>query len=915
MGKKSNRIKTVFTNIWSAFEADKEWILGFILLSFAWMGFISTFYKLIIGERWLDFLFKLLNENTLLNIPICICLIALLFKWVDALRLDKVHPLYNIFLVLFVSLLLLLQPAHSSFEINYAKPFYHVDFIDYRVFFSILLGFVFCKTLEFSIINMAGAANKDSTKENEDSITQIKQFLVFFVFAVVSVFLFSYLDSGFDFPQSWIQPFRLMIGILLLWFLNHIVFYRDQIIKWLNKILKKEPVDTQNDLPGFSLDYDENIEQNQPNHLQKYADFIKKRLMSTTMGESFAVGITGEWGAGKTSFLHLLKNKIGNKAIVVEFNPWMCHTPEQITSDFFSTLRNQLSKGHSSLSRSIRLYAKCLNSISIPVASTFTIKLPTFTSESSLKKMKEDLSKRFSRLKKRVVVIIDDIDRLEREEVFEVLRLIRNTADLNNIIYIVAYDKNYVTSVLKEDNDSDKGINFLEKIFQIEIQLPSVPKENIWNTLCSELSRQLNKDINNDNEFKNIAENKKLVLDILNTYRRAKRFARLFSLNYMYLKSDKDVQWSDVFWLDLLQMHDKRTFDILWREPETLLNVNDNLFTYNKEESEVNITDRLLKCLFDSSNNNDIRNESIRRVESFNMYFTLKIPFIKKDIDKLFSMSEDEVDQQVRNWIDSYHINAHDILEVMSEYDCKDLPENQKTIFLKGFLFLVYYHKKDGRKYSDEDEKINKIVQSFIDNGDENSKTRWYTVFENWVRDILKRQILRSWVMDIVKYFDSLFPDKIEKLYKVVINNYCDNNFSESVLYNEQSELYQLISIIPEQDKHRQNVLEEIKKYLPSGKKQLEELIGKLSNLSTSGENPQIKDAILEITQAVVDNLGTSVSPVKTSSSSKPKDKLIFEDQIAMERLEKSALSHAAYDKEVEEDKNLLADIQAEKES
>ena len=47
-----------------------------------------------------------------------------------------------------------------------------------------------------------------------------------------------------------------------------------------------------------------------------------------------------------------------------------------------------------------------------------------------------------------VVIVIDDIDRLEKNELFEVLRLIRNTGNFANLIYVVAYDERYVVEQL-----------------------------------------------------------------------------------------------------------------------------------------------------------------------------------------------------------------------------------------------------------------------------------------------------------------------------------------------------------------------------------------------------------------------------------------------------------------------------------
>ena len=94
---------------------------------------------------------------------------------------------------------------------------------------------------------------------------------------------------------------------------------------------------------GFTDDKtnDESI----PTSLKKYASVIVERLLMTNIEEqSYALGVTGEWGVGKTAFLDEMKKVIGDRADIVEFNPWMCGSPEQVTSDFFASLRHQLSE-------------------------------------------------------------------------------------------------------------------------------------------------------------------------------------------------------------------------------------------------------------------------------------------------------------------------------------------------------------------------------------------------------------------------------------------------------------------------------------------------------------------------------------------------------------------------------------------
>lgn len=300
--------------------------------------------------------------------------------------------------------------------------------------------------------------------------------------------------------------------------------------------------------------------------MRNYADVIAKRILATdTSKESFAVGISGEWGVGKTTFLELLKKNMVGKAEIVDFNPWMCSSPKQVIQDFFATIQKKLSPRYSTLSKSIREYARYVNYLMVTTHDSLRLNIVK-PEEESLASKKNKLSAIFFRLPLPVVVIIDDVDRLERDEVFEVLRLIRNTADLQNTIYIVAYDKEYITGVLSEKNIKDASA-FLEKIFNVELHLPKVDNELIWETLFADISSQSIKEADFASQLRRrlTYRDKDLILSILNEFRRARRFARLYILNIEYIMQHykQEVKYLDLFWLELLQMYDKTVYDIL----------------------------------------------------------------------------------------------------------------------------------------------------------------------------------------------------------------------------------------------------------------------------------------------------------------------------------------------------------------
>lgn len=660
-------------------KKDTKWIVGFILLSFVWMGIAPKLYELVLCENteiWLVKIYNIFNNNLLLNIPICFFFFFVCIKQCKKISSDIIIHLWHFLIIAFVYLLLYYQ---SPFK--YAIVFRNID---YREFLSILLGGMF------------------------------------FFFTVLKI----------------------------RWYFKSIELLYDGLYVDDNKE------------SGFSPDFNKEIKH--PDSLKKYAESIVKRLLDTDLiNESFAVGITSEWGAGKTTFLRLLKETIGSKANIVEFNPWMCRTPEQVTNDFFSSLSHQLSKRYSSLSRPIEQYAKYLNTIKIRAFSFVSINLSKTILEGNLFDRKRNLSEKFSRLDKPIVVIIDDIDRLEKDEVFEVLRLIRNTADLSNVIYLVAYDKNYVTSVLNDKKNIQYASNYLEKIFQIEIQLPLVSDDSIWTTLIVELEKQL---IKEKIDFKFCLDDQQLILKILNTYRRAKRFARLFSLNYSYLKgreSSVELEWRDVFWLDLLQMYNKRIYDTLCYEPKILLEQKDEdtLWVYCKTENakiyiqEIEViidlnTHEILKRLWGEMEDFEPSAYSIRHVAFLEKYLTLQIQFSKSDIDRL--VSEEDVDKLVKNWKEKGK-DFNFILNRLNDYDTSSLYGSQKKKFLLGVLTVWYYDYEKYYKYEREN-KIKSIIASFSNEISQENLFKW---IKTWINEKLVNNGNREVLSEIVDSFDN----------------------------------------------------------------------------------------------------------------------------------------------------------------
>ena len=527
---------------------------------------------------------------------------------------------------------------------------------------------------------------------------------------------------------------------------------------------------------------DKTKDSNIPDSLKRYAGEIVERLLVTDIKEqSYALGVTGEWGVGKTTFLGELKNRIGERAEIVEFNPWMCSSPEQVTSDFFASLRHQLSDKYSTLAKSIKEYAKYVNNVTVSPHSAISVEALLPVKQESLFERKRALSAKFSRLPKPVVVVIDDVDRLERDEVFEVLRLIRNTADLSNVIYTVAYDKEYVTSVLEEKEIKDSTA-YLEKIFPVEVHLPKVEEHLVWNTLYSEIKAQSSVGTNfADDLFRRFdADDKELILKVLDNYRRAKRFARLYMLNLSYLnqQSKGELKLLDVFWLELLQVYDKKTYDVLANEPGALLfndgekyRIKDGILKNtarddkNKYEGEPfwkEQTPSILEKMF-GKYIKTIR-QSICFTENYEKFFTLSVSPFRLSINEMTSLFDNGINPEelVSKWVNGgKYFNS--IAYQFKQVSVNKLNDEQLKAYLRG---LLCFNMKVAPYRSTHTWEVKKMLQD----------ERYATGVDKKAHDIVL-----GWFKEMMKD-DKLLPALSKMLHGLYITTYVNQDGKEESL-------------------------------------------------------------------------------------------------------------------------------------
>lgn len=210
---------------------------------------------------------------------------------------------------------------------------------------------------------------------------------------------------------------------------------------------------------------------------QRVAQVIANRGDAT----SIVVGIHAPWGEGKTSVLNLIVEELekSGRVLVVHFNPWRFPDEAQLLTAFFKTLAHVIDATLETQSEKLGELAKKYAGLLAP-ASLLGINAPEmlksvaeFSPGATLEQLKERIEGILNESGKRVVVVMDDIDRLDKEEIQATFRLVKLSADFPNSAYILAFDDRRVAEALQEKYGSlEAGRSFLEKIIQVPLPLP-----------------------------------------------------------------------------------------------------------------------------------------------------------------------------------------------------------------------------------------------------------------------------------------------------------------------------------------------------------------------------------------------------------------------------------------------------------
>lgn len=209
--------------------------------------------------------------------------------------------------------------------------------------------------------------------------------------------------------------------------------------------------------------------------------------------ESFVVGIEGEWGSGKTSFINFIAEDIDpQKAEIIFFNPWNFSSQDQLIEDFFDTLLSTVEKiqPEGKLGDTIKKYKRKLKNIDFN-PSIMGVSLGSIGIEGpSLNSLRSELENELEKLNKKIMIVIDDIDRLDTKETLAVFKLVKVTANFSNCIFFLSYDRKRVVERIDEDTNG-AGDDYIKKIIQTTFRLPLISRKQLKEMVFEQIDQVL----------------------------------------------------------------------------------------------------------------------------------------------------------------------------------------------------------------------------------------------------------------------------------------------------------------------------------------------------------------------------------------------------------------------------------------
>lgn len=357
-------------------------------------------------------------------------------------------------------------------------------------------------------------------------INIIDKYLAIVLFASVFVSLYEFI---FD-----IKKYKIIL--LLALFIFIIISYLIRIIK-----IDHKSKDEKTNVVDLEFIVNNKIELNDKKLLlleEKEVDYdllnrksIINQLYNTIINcepaTNFTIGLNGKWGSGKTTIIkNVLRimndNDLLDNYVIVNFNPWKYDDEKVILKAFLNEILNNI---QFSIDESTKetLIQDVINVVfDSKIASLGNLLNKEFKKLNTEPEISSVVNNYLINNDKKMLIIIDNLDRIDSEKAFFLIKCIDSIIKFKKTINILLYDEDIIDEIL--DQKFNNGKKYMNKLVQLKIDVPEVDiytlnniKEKIANNLLVNNHPFIDFINNEQYEFDNIRELKRYVNSIISS--------------------------------------------------------------------------------------------------------------------------------------------------------------------------------------------------------------------------------------------------------------------------------------------------------------------------------------------------------------------------------------------------------------
>jgi predicted KAP-like P-loop ATPase len=309
-----------------------------------------------------------------------------------------------------------------------------------------------------------------------------------------------------------------------------------------------------------------------------FAELLATSIHRYTDSNGLVMALFGPWGSGKSSALnfiqHYLKQEKENKPIIITFNPWWFSGQDNLARAFLGQLQAVLP----GKSEKFKKLGDLFCDLAEEVGGLAELTGKTFGAGTLLGKvakhfkrkpkdvpaLKKEIGKILLEAEQKILVIVDDIDRLTPDETRQLFTVIKALADFPNVLYLLALDREVATQAMAQIGMP--GDRYLEKIIQVPFTLPPANPASLQNNFQKQIFKIFQTELQ-DSLDQNYWEQVFWggIQRLIQTPRDAIRFINTLSVTYLSVKGE--VNPTDFIAIEALRVFVPRLYEMIRLNP------------------------------------------------------------------------------------------------------------------------------------------------------------------------------------------------------------------------------------------------------------------------------------------------------------------------------------------------------------